>query len=94
MNGDGTGRALGVNDPALGWTLFGVFSLVWALWYSGQKDLGDFDVSRGTRDTPSGGQDTDFNESVNGLGLGTALDKPIANSTDARSKGTKRTCTV
>lgn len=45
MNGDGTGRALGVNDPALGWTLFGVFSLVWALWYNGQKDLGDFDVS-------------------------------------------------
>lgn len=45
MNGDGTGRALGVNDPALGWVLFGVFSLVWAAWFAGQKDLGDFDVS-------------------------------------------------
>ena len=33
MNGDGTGKALGVNDPILGAHLLGVFTTIWALYY-------------------------------------------------------------
>ncbi len=43
LNGDGTGKPFGVNDPALGWAIFGVASLMWTLWYTSQKDLGDFE---------------------------------------------------
>nr|Q9SPI9.1 RecName: Full=Photosystem II reaction center W protein, chloroplastic; AltName: Full=PSII 6.1 kDa protein; Flags: Precursor [Chlamydomonas reinhardtii]6KAC_W Chain W, Photosystem II reaction center W protein, chloroplastic [Chlamydomonas reinhardtii]6KAC_w Chain w, Photosystem II reaction center W protein, chloroplastic [Chlamydomonas reinhardtii]6KAD_W Chain W, Photosystem II reaction center W protein, chloroplastic [Chlamydomonas reinhardtii]6KAD_w Chain w, Photosystem II reaction center W len=43
MNGDGTGRPFGVNDPVLGWVLLGVFGTMWAIWFIGQKDLGDFE---------------------------------------------------
>lgn len=44
LNGDGTGLVFGVNDPALGWALAGVFGTVWAVWFTSQKDLGDFEV--------------------------------------------------
>jgi photosystem II PsbW protein len=43
LNGDGTGKPFGVNDPVLGWVIVGVSSGMWALWYNGQKDLGAFD---------------------------------------------------
>merc|ERR1712217_362953 len=42
LNGDGAGIALGVNDPALGWVLVGVFTLVWSLYYAATKSLGGF----------------------------------------------------
>jgi photosystem II PsbW protein len=41
LNGDGTGLPVGVNDPALTTAILGAFFLVWVLWYSSQKDLGD-----------------------------------------------------
>jgi photosystem II PsbW protein len=43
LNGDGTGKPFGVNDPALGWAIVGVGALMWTLWFNGQKDLGDFE---------------------------------------------------
>lgn len=43
MNGDGTGRPFGVNDPALGWVIVGVAGTMWALFYTSQKDLGSED---------------------------------------------------
>ncbi|GFH17846.1 uncharacterized protein HaLaN_14558, partial [Haematococcus lacustris] len=43
LNGDGVGLPFGINDGILGWVLVGVLSLVWALWYNAQKDLGDFE---------------------------------------------------
>lgn len=50
LNGDGTGRPLGINDPTLGFVFFGVAGTIWSLYYFGQKDLGDFeDEDSGTR---------------------------------------------
>ncbi|KXZ48235.1 hypothetical protein GPECTOR_29g16 [Gonium pectorale] len=43
MNGDGTGLPFGVNEPVLGWILLGVFGTMWAVWFNGQRDLGDFE---------------------------------------------------
>ncbi|GFR45585.1 hypothetical protein Agub_g6979 [Astrephomene gubernaculifera] len=43
MNGDGVGLPFGVNEPALGWALAGVFGVMWAVWFNGQRDLGDFE---------------------------------------------------
>jgi photosystem II PsbW protein len=43
LYGDGVGLPFGVNEPVLGWAMFGVFSLVWIVWYNSQKDFGDFD---------------------------------------------------
>jgi photosystem II PsbW protein len=43
LNGDGTGKPLGINDPVLGFVIGGVFLTIWALWFNGQKDLGDFE---------------------------------------------------
>lgn len=40
LNGDGAGIALGVNDPALGWVIVGVFGTVWALWAASAKNFG------------------------------------------------------
>mmetsp|Transcript_1005 Transcript_1005/g.6309 ORF Transcript_1005/g.6309 Transcript_1005/m.6309 type:complete len:125 (-) Transcript_1005:1448-1822(-) len=40
MATEGTGKALGLTDPALGWVIFGVFTTIWALYFVGQKDLG------------------------------------------------------
>ena len=50
MNGDGTGKPLGVNDEQLVFAMVGVFTLVWSLWLTSQKDLGDFkDVDDGLK---------------------------------------------
>lgn len=43
LNGDGTGKPLGVSDPALGWTIFGVAFGVWIAYFLSQKDFGDFE---------------------------------------------------
>ncbi|GIL78635.1 hypothetical protein Vretimale_6238 [Volvox reticuliferus] len=43
LNGDGTGLPFGVNEPALGWALTIVFGVMWAVWFTGQRDLGDFE---------------------------------------------------
>lgn len=43
LNGDGTGLPFGVNEGVLGWCMFGAFSLVWTIWFTSQKDLGDFE---------------------------------------------------
>lgn len=40
LNGDGTRKALGVNEPILGWVLLGVFTTIWALYVQGTKELG------------------------------------------------------
>merc|ERR1712025_1064117 len=40
LAGEGTGKALGISDPILGWIIIGVFSTVWALYYSANKELG------------------------------------------------------
>lgn len=37
---EGTGKILGINDPALFWALAGVFTLVWAVFYTSTRDLG------------------------------------------------------
>jgi hypothetical protein len=39
LNGDGTGLPFGINDSALGFVIVGVFTVVWAIWYTAQKDL-------------------------------------------------------
>ena len=50
MNGDGTGRPLGINNGVLGWAMLGVFTLVWVNFYNSQKELGDFeDVEAGLK---------------------------------------------
>jgi photosystem II PsbW protein len=43
LNGDGVGYALGVSDPALGWAIGGVASLIWILYFIAQRDFGDFE---------------------------------------------------
>lgn len=43
LNGDGVGYALGVSDPALGWVIAGVASLIWVAYFIAQKDFGDFE---------------------------------------------------
>mmetsp|Transcript_31291 Transcript_31291/g.99829 ORF Transcript_31291/g.99829 Transcript_31291/m.99829 type:complete len:122 (-) Transcript_31291:268-633(-) len=40
MNGDGTGRILGVNEPVLGWVILGTFTTVWGLYSIAAKGLG------------------------------------------------------
>ncbi len=42
LNGDGTGKPLGVNDEQQVFAMLGVFTLIWSLWYTSSKDLGDF----------------------------------------------------
>lgn len=50
LNGDGTGKPLGINDEQLVFAMVGVFTLVWSLWLTAQKDLGDFkDVDDGLK---------------------------------------------
>merc|ERR1719454_890027 len=44
LAGEGTGKILGVNDPVLGWVIFGVFGLVWALYAVSAKSLGTVDL--------------------------------------------------
>ena len=43
MNGDGTGRPLGINNGAVGLAMLIVFTTVWSQWYGSQKDLGQFE---------------------------------------------------
>lgn len=43
MNGDGTGRPLGINNGAVGLAMLIVFTVVWSQWYGSQRDLGEFD---------------------------------------------------
>lgn len=43
MNGDGTGKALGISDSALGFALLGTFTLVWILFSNANKELGGDD---------------------------------------------------
>merc|ERR1712093_68223 len=40
LAGEGTGKALGVNDPVLGWVILAMFTLIWALYYTATKELG------------------------------------------------------
>merc|ERR1712083_1132084 len=40
LAGEGTGKALGINDPILGWVLVSVFTVVWGIYYASTKDLG------------------------------------------------------
>merc|ERR1712139_59159 len=40
LAGEGTGKALGINDPVLGWVIVGVITTVWALYYTATKELG------------------------------------------------------
>merc|ERR1712048_1107335 len=41
LAGEGTGKILGINDPALLGVIIGVFTTIWALYYFGSKDLTD-----------------------------------------------------
>eukprot|EP00197_Chlamydomonas_leiostraca_P010356 CAMPEP_0202861714 /NCGR_PEP_ID=MMETSP1391-20130828/3007_1 /ASSEMBLY_ACC=CAM_ASM_000867 /TAXON_ID=1034604 /ORGANISM="Chlamydomonas leiostraca, Strain SAG 11-49" /LENGTH=120 /DNA_ID=CAMNT_0049541143 /DNA_START=45 /DNA_END=407 /DNA_ORIENTATION=+ len=43
LNGDGTGKPFGINDSILGFVIVGVLTTIWAIWFNGQKDLGDFE---------------------------------------------------
>lgn len=43
LNGDGVGYALGVNDPALGWVIGGVATLIWIAYFLAQRDFGNFE---------------------------------------------------
>jgi len=40
LNGDGTGKVLGVDNSAEAFAFIFVFGLIWALYYNSQKDLG------------------------------------------------------
>eukprot|EP00884_Botryococcus_braunii_P016546 jgi/Botrbrau1/3575/Bobra.0078s0030.1 len=41
LNGDGTGKILGIAFGPEGWAILLVFTLVWALFYAATKDVGD-----------------------------------------------------
>ncbi|CAL5224123.1 g6755 [Coccomyxa viridis] len=41
LNGDGTGKALGIGTGVEGFVILGVFGLIWALYYISSRDLGD-----------------------------------------------------
>jgi hypothetical protein len=43
LNGDGVGFPLGVSDPALGWVIGGVATLIWIAYFIAQKDFGNFE---------------------------------------------------
>lgn len=43
LNGDGVGYPLGVSDPALGWTIGIVATLIWVAYFISQRDFGDFE---------------------------------------------------
>ena len=36
---EGTGEALGISHPVLGFVIFGVFATIWTLWFTSQKEL-------------------------------------------------------
>lgn len=39
LNGDGTGKALGIDAGIEAFVLLGVFTLIWSLYYNSQRDL-------------------------------------------------------
>merc|ERR1712064_45030 len=41
LAGEGTGKFLGINDPALGAAIVITFFTVWTLWFGAQKGMGD-----------------------------------------------------
>merc|ERR1712151_653972 len=41
LAGEGTGKILGINDPALLGVILGVFTTIWALYYFGSQNLTD-----------------------------------------------------
>jgi len=43
MNGDGVGYPLGISDPTFFWVIFGVFTLVWTLFYTSNIGGGESD---------------------------------------------------
>jgi len=43
LNGDGTGLPFGINDSALGWAVGLMFTTIWAVYFTSQRDLGDFE---------------------------------------------------
>mmetsp|Transcript_40719 Transcript_40719/g.77747 ORF Transcript_40719/g.77747 Transcript_40719/m.77747 type:complete len:124 (-) Transcript_40719:92-463(-) len=45
LNGDGVGLPLGVSDPILFWILAGMFTTIWALFYTSTKDGDDSGLS-------------------------------------------------
>lgn len=49
LNGDGTGKILGVGGIE-GWAILIVFTLVWSLFYAAQKQLGEGPKNRGKGD--------------------------------------------
>merc|ERR1711937_762706 len=40
LSGDGTGKALGINDPVLGFIILFTFATVWSLFSSSSKNMG------------------------------------------------------
>merc|ERR1712113_36912 len=40
LAGEGTGKALGINDPILGWVMICAFTVVWVAFYAATKELG------------------------------------------------------
>lgn len=50
LNGDGTGKVLGIDAGLEAVALLGVFTLVWSLYYSSQRDL-----DNGRNDTDDSG---------------------------------------
>ena len=47
LGGEGTGQILGLSDPALGWILFGAFTLVWTLYFLYSQGLPEGDDDSG-----------------------------------------------
>merc|ERR1712216_742752 len=43
LNGDGVGYPLGISDPTFFWVIAGVFTLVWALFYTSSVGGGESD---------------------------------------------------
>jgi len=41
LNGDGTGKALGIGTGVEGFVILGVFALIWALYSISTRDLGE-----------------------------------------------------
>ncbi|CAK0785316.1 hypothetical protein CVIRNUC_008523 [Coccomyxa viridis] len=41
LNGDGTGKALGIGTGVEGFVILGVFGLIWALYSISTRDLGE-----------------------------------------------------
>merc|ERR1712096_175674 len=40
LAGEGTGKALGINNPILGYVILAVFTTIWSFYFTACKDLG------------------------------------------------------